>query len=137
MLFSTDTGEPLAIFPDGYVRRLRVAGASAIAARYEARTDSSSWLCWEQAGSQRPPGTLCMVIDLREVTPIWDLPTLSELVNGQRPGRVDEAAIGWFCNNAGLGLQFAAVGAEVLARAPEAGVGREIPTDWFLEDVHP
>ena len=26
MLFSTDTGEPLAIFPDGYVQKLRVAG---------------------------------------------------------------------------------------------------------------
>jgi hypothetical protein len=37
----------------------------------------------------------------------------------------------------GLGLQFAAVGSEVLARAREARVGREIPTDWFLEDVHP
>ena len=28
MLFSTETGEPLAIFPDGYVQKLRVAGAS-------------------------------------------------------------------------------------------------------------
>ena len=35
------------------------------------------------------------------------------------------------------GLQFAAVGSEVLARAREARVGREIPTDWFLEAVHP
>ena len=24
-----------------------------------------------------------------------------------------------------------------LARAREARVGREIPTEWFLEDVHP
>ena len=40
MLFSTETGEPLAIFPDGYVQKLRVAGASAIAARYLARKDS-------------------------------------------------------------------------------------------------
>ena len=27
LLFSTETGEPLAIFPDGYVQKLRVAGA--------------------------------------------------------------------------------------------------------------
>src|SRR4030095_5555427 len=40
MLFSTETGEPLAIFPDGYVQKLRVAGASAIAARYLARKNS-------------------------------------------------------------------------------------------------
>src|SRR5207344_1225208 len=42
MLFSTETGEPLAIFPDGYVQKLRVAGASAIAARYLARKDSTT-----------------------------------------------------------------------------------------------
>jgi len=30
MLFSTETGEPLAIFPDGYVQKMRVAGAGAI-----------------------------------------------------------------------------------------------------------
>ena len=73
----------------------------------------------------------------REDSAIWDLPTISQLVNGQHPGRVKDDAISCFCNNVGLGLQFAAVGSEVLARAREARVGREIPTDWFLEDVHP
>ena len=73
----------------------------------------------------------------REDSAIWDLPTLSQLVNGQHPGRAREDSISCFCNNVGLGLQFAAVGSEVLARAREARVGREIPTDWFLEDVHP
>lgn len=256
MLFSTETGEPLAIFPDGYVQKLRVAGASAIAARYLARKDSkvmallgSGW----QASAHLV--TLCMVRDLKKVkvysptpetrqrfvremggsvpaeveearsveeamegadiitcatnsisalfsgnllrpgvhvscvkpceldattykrsdpliihwreakpfqitigvdpqsipdvaegwphpitredSPIWDLPTISHLVNGQHPGRVKEDAISCFCNNVGLGLQFAAVGSEVLARAREAKVGREIPTDWFLESVHP
>ena len=73
----------------------------------------------------------------REDTAIWDLPTISQLVNGQHAGRSSDEAISCFCNNVGLGLQFAAVGSEVLARAREARVGREIPTDWFLEDVHP
>jgi ornithine cyclodeaminase/alanine dehydrogenase-like protein (mu-crystallin family) len=73
----------------------------------------------------------------REDCAIWDFPTLSQLVNGQHPGRTNNDAISCFCNNVGLGLQFAAVGSEVLARAREARVGREIPTDWFLEDVHP
>jgi ornithine cyclodeaminase/alanine dehydrogenase-like protein (mu-crystallin family) len=73
----------------------------------------------------------------REDSAIWDFPTLSELVNGQHPGRVKEDSISCFCNNVGLGLQFAAVGSEVLARAREARVGREIPTEWFLESVHP
>ena len=256
MLFSTETGEPLAIFPDGYVQKLRVAGAGAIAARYLARKDSkvmallgSGW----QASAHLV--TLCMVRDLKKVkvyspTPetrrrfvkemggavsaevaeagsveeaiegadiitaatnsisalfpgellqpgvhvscvkpceldaitykrsdpliihwheakpfqiaigvdrqsipdvsdgwqhpitredaaVWNFPTLSQLVNGQHPGRVKDDAITCFCNNVGLGLQFAAVGSEVLARAREARVGREIPTEWFLESVHP
>lgn len=256
MLFSTETGEPLAIFPDGYVQKLRVAGASAIAARYLARKHAAVMALlgagW-QAGAHLV--TLSTVRDLKEVrvfspTPesrrkfiedwrgkvaadlrecgsaaeairdadmvacatnsisalfsgellqpgmhiscvkpceldartyqradpliihwreakpfqiaigverqkipdiaegwlhpltredaaIWDLPTIAQLVNGQHPGRTRDAAITCFCNNVGLGLQFAAVGSEVLARAREARVGREIPTEWFLEDVHP
>ncbi len=256
MLFSTETGEPLAIFPDGYVQKLRVAGASAIAARYLARQDAkvmallgAGWqasahlitmlmirdlkqvkvfsptpesrrrfveewsgkvsaqlvetgsaaeaidgadlvICTTNSISSIFPGEILqpgmhvscvkpceldatsykradpLIIHWREAKPfqiaigvdrqtipdiaegwqhpltredcaIWDFPTLSELVNGQHPGRVKDDAISCFCNNVGLGLQFAAVGSEVLARAREARVGREIPTDWFLEDVHP
>jgi ornithine cyclodeaminase/alanine dehydrogenase-like protein (mu-crystallin family) len=256
MLFSTETGEPLAIFPDGYVQKLRVAGASAIAARYLARknatvmallgagwqasahlvtmsmmrdlkevrvyspapesrkrfvaewsgkvsarlTDAASAdeamngadmvICTTNSisalfdGAILQPGmhVSCvkpcefdvttyrrsdpLIIHWREAKPfqiaigvdrqsipdvaegwqhpltredsaIWDFPTLPELVNGQHPGRTTEDSISCFCNNVGLGLQFAAVGSEVLARAREARVGREIPTDWFLEDVHP
>jgi ornithine cyclodeaminase/alanine dehydrogenase-like protein (mu-crystallin family) len=256
MLFSTETGEPLAIFPDGYVQKLRVAGASAIAARYLARKDAevmallgAGWQAsahlvtmamvrnlkqvrvfsptpesrrrFVEDGSRRVPARMiectsaaealdgaAMVIcttnsisplfsgDLlrpgmhvscvkpceldvatyrradpliihwteakpfqiaigvdrqsihdvaegwqhpltREDCAVWDFPTLSQLVNGQHPGRTRDDAISCFCNNVGLGLQFAAVGSEVLARAREARVGREIPTDWFLEDVHP
>jgi ornithine cyclodeaminase/alanine dehydrogenase-like protein (mu-crystallin family) len=256
MLFSTETGEPLAIFPDGYVQKLRVAGASAIAARYLARPDAKV-MALLGAGWQASAHlvTLSMIRDLKDIkifspTPdsrrrfiaewsgkvaaqlieaesaaqaidgvdmviattnsisplfsgdilrpgmhvscvkpceldaatykradpliihwreakpfqiaigidrqsipdvaegwqhpitrkeeaVWDFPTLSELVNGQHPGRTKKDSISCFCNNVGLGLQFAAVGSEVLARAREARVGREIPTDWFLEDVHP
>jgi ornithine cyclodeaminase/alanine dehydrogenase-like protein (mu-crystallin family) len=257
MLFSTETGEPLAIFPDGYVQKLRVAGASAIAARFLARKNSrtmallgAGWqasahlvtmsmirdlkqvrvfsptpesrrrfvkewsekvaaelieagsvaeavggadmlICTTNSISALFPGELLqsgmhvscvkpceldattykradpLIIHWREAKPfqitvgikdphcipdiaegwphpitredaaIWDLPTISQLVNGLHPGRTKDDAITCFCNNVGLGLQFAAVGSEVLARAREARVGREIPTDWFLEDVHP
>jgi alanine dehydrogenase len=256
MLFSTETGEPLAIFPDGYVQKLRVASASAIAARYLARSDSKAMALlgsgWQASAHLI---TICMVRNIRnvkvysptpetrrrfvnemrgkvsaelqesesveeaidsadiitcatnsisplfsdkllqpgvhlscikpceldavtyrradplvihwheakpfhivlgvdpklipdvtdgwrhpitqEVIPIWNLPVLSQLVNGQHAGRLDERSISCFCNNVGLGLQFAAVGSEVLQRARRAAVGREIPTDWFLESVHP
>jgi alanine dehydrogenase len=257
MLFSTETGEPLAIFPDGYVQKLRVAGASAIAARHLARKNASvmallgsgwqasahlitlslvrdlkkikvfsptaesrrrflrEWndkvsaelvesdsaaeaidgadiiTCTTNSISALFPGELLkpgvhvscvkpceldaatyqrsdpLIIHWKEAKPfqiviggvdpqsipdvaegwphpltredtaVWDLPTISQLVNGQHPGRTKDEAISCFCNNVGLGLQFAAVGSEVLARAREARVGREIPTDWFLESVHP
>jgi alanine dehydrogenase len=256
MLFSTETGEPLAIFPDGYVQKLRVAGASAIAARYLARKEATvmallgagwqasahlvtlsmvrelkqvrvysptpesrrqfieNWsgkvaaqliecgsaqqaieasdmvICTTNSisplfdGEILPPGihVSCvkpceldvatyrradpLIIHWQEAKPyqiaigverqsipdvsdgwqhpltredcaIWNFPTLSQLVNNQHPGRTKKDSITCFCNNVGLGLQFAAVGSEVLARAREARVGREIPTEWFLEDVHP
>lgn len=40
LLFSTETGEPLAIFPDGVLQRLRVGATSGIAAKYMARKDA-------------------------------------------------------------------------------------------------
>src|SRR5262249_6894413 len=55
MLFSTENGEPLAIFPDGVVQRMRVASSSAIAARCLAREDASTLALFGsgwQAGGQ-------------------------------------------------------------------------------------
>jgi len=40
LLFSVDTGEPLAIFPDGVLQRMRVGATSALAAKYLARDDA-------------------------------------------------------------------------------------------------
>jgi ornithine cyclodeaminase/alanine dehydrogenase-like protein (mu-crystallin family) len=37
LLFSAESGEPLAIFPDGIIQGIRVAASSALAARYLAR----------------------------------------------------------------------------------------------------
>ena len=264
MLFSTENGEPLAIFPDGVVQRMRVASSSAIAARFLAREDAetlalfgSGW----QAGSHlaamcavrgitkvnvysptkdnretfaremaqkveaevtpvdRPEeavrnadiiatttNSLTRVVDPQWVTPGMHLtcvrvpelgdetirkadrlvihshkhapenyvagygddgipahdaidiikkgpgqvsgslvehpfwlaaPELRELVAGKVPRRVAAEEITCFLNNLGIGLQFAAVGAAVLAEAKARGLGREIPTDWFLESVHP
>jgi ornithine cyclodeaminase/alanine dehydrogenase-like protein (mu-crystallin family) len=40
LLFSTDTGELLAMFNDGYVQKTRVGGSSGVAAKYLAREDA-------------------------------------------------------------------------------------------------
>jgi alanine dehydrogenase len=62
---------------------------------------------------------------------------LGELLTGKAPGRRSEAEITCFANNVGTGLQFAAAGAAVLAKARQMRIGTELPDDWFSEDVHP
>jgi len=264
MLFSTQNGEPLAIFPDGVVQRMRVASSSAIAARYLAREDATTLALFGsgwQAGSHLP--AMCAVRKIKKVNvysptkanrdafvkemapkvtaelrsvdnpddtardadiiatttnslsrvvnpewlkpgmhvtcvrvpelgdetirkvdrlvihshkhapenyvagfgddgipahdaidiikrgpgkatdylvehPFWlAAPELRELVSGKTPGRESADEITCFLNNLGIGLQFAAVGAVVYAEAKSRGAGHEIPTDWFLESVHP
>jgi ornithine cyclodeaminase/alanine dehydrogenase-like protein (mu-crystallin family) len=65
------------------------------------------------------------------------LPTLPELIAGKAEGRKSDAEVTCFMNNIGLGYQFAAAGAVVYRKAKASGLGHELPTDWFTEDVHP
>jgi alanine dehydrogenase len=253
LLFSTETGEPLAIFPDGVVQQYRVGATSALALKYLARADAghmailgTGWqartqllgacavrhprsircvspnaehraafasemterlgldvtavdrpeaavagadivLCasnslepiffapWvtpgmhlssiktpeiETAALQRAdvlvvhsadPGSM-MVTTRHLQTPetaagkgiaaappidFRTQPTLPDLVSGRTPGRQRPEQVTCFLNQMGLGLQFAAIGAVVYRKAREAGLGRDLPTDWFTEDVHP
>ena len=254
LLFSTANGEPLAIFPDGYLQRLRVGATNGLGAKYLARADAatagllgSGW----QAGAQvqallavRPgiqrvhcyspnpdrrrafarqvsaetgvdiiavdtpeeavrsmdivlcatntlesifeagwlePGMHLSSIKRPEIEPAalkrahrvvihahdpapahaavagvatperaqgqgWSamnevdfdaLPTLPELITGKTAGRDSPRQVTCFLNNIGLGYQFAAAGAMVYRNARARGLGRELPTEWFTEDVHP
>jgi ornithine cyclodeaminase/alanine dehydrogenase-like protein (mu-crystallin family) len=63
--------------------------------------------------------------------------TLPEVVGGAAEGRQNDDQVTCFINNLGLGYQFAAVGSLVYRMAREQGAGREMPTDWFTQDVHP
>jgi alanine dehydrogenase len=65
------------------------------------------------------------------------LPTLPELIVGRAEGRRSAEEVTCFMNNIGLGYQFAAAGAVVYRKAKAGGIGHELPTDWFTEDVHP
>ncbi len=74
----------------------------------------------------------------RPKEPPWvDAPELKDVVSGRVAGRASPEESTCFINTIGLGLQFAAVGGAVYADARAKGVGREIPTEWFLESVHP
>ncbi|HEY3825205.1 MAG TPA: ornithine cyclodeaminase family protein [Bryobacteraceae bacterium] len=68
----------------------------------------------------------------------WEsIQEIQDLVAGGIKGRTSADQITVFNNNTGAGTQFAAVGAAVLKRARAMGLGREIPTEWFTEDVSP
>ena len=250
LLFSSETGEPLAIFPDGVLQRMRVGAASALGVKYLARADASTVALigagW-QAGAQvmaiaairrvevvrcysptrekreafcaeltektgisvRPVATpeeavrdagivLCAtnatrhvffenwlergmhvgtirgtelepgVVRAADVIAIHDrtaqamitategvampttrhalaggedptpsAPTLGELIAGIAKGRTSADQTSCFLNLTGIGLQFAAAGAALYRKAREAGRGRELPTEWFTEDVVP
>ncbi|MQA76898.1 MAG: hypothetical protein GEV10_00210 [Streptosporangiales bacterium] len=252
LLFSTSTGEPLAIFPDGVAQRMRVAGTSVLAMDALARREASrlavlgvGWqaeaqvlaatrvrrftsvrcfgptedrrvdfaarmssvldrrvdacgspddavreadviLCATNAISPvvRPdwvlpgvhvgvvkvpevPRAVVDAVDIavvhsplaspavivargtrsRETEPTDDgaldattahaLPELTDLLSGRLGGRTGDEQTSCFVNNGGLGIQFAAIGALIHRRARERGIGRELPTDWFTESVHP
>jgi ornithine cyclodeaminase/alanine dehydrogenase-like protein (mu-crystallin family) len=63
--------------------------------------------------------------------------TLPEIITGRREGRTTDGQVTCFLNNLGMGYQFAATGHLVFEKAKAAGLGRELPTDWFTETVHP
>jgi len=68
----------------------------------------------------------------------WDdIHEIQDLLVGKAEGRTREDQITVFNNNTGAGTQFAAVGAAVVKRARAMGLGKEIPTEWFLQDVMP
>jgi alanine dehydrogenase len=254
LLFSTTTGEPLAILPDGVIQRMRVAATTGLAASYLARTDAKDvamlgcgWQaaaqvlaiievrdvarirCYspnrerrlafaqemrgktgvEVTASETPqeavrgadvvlcatnswshvyvadwvePGVHISTVQHAELDPVVfkkadvliahytggrpavidssrgiahadstegmrkavraalgeeKLPNLHDLVLGRAKGRMSPEQVSCFLNYVGLGYQFAAVGSLLNRKAREQGVGRELPTDWFTEDVNP
>ncbi len=64
-------------------------------------------------------------------------PEIQDLLVGKVPGRMSDRQITFFLNNVGIGVQFAAMGALAYRAAKEKGLGHEIPTDWFLQDIKP
>ena len=66
----------------------------------------------------------------------WPLSvTLADLVHGQKKGRTDERQITWSERGNLQGAQFYAVAGRVYELAKKAGLGHEIPTEWFLQDI--
>ncbi|MYK33883.1 MAG: ornithine cyclodeaminase family protein [Chloroflexi bacterium] len=62
-------------------------------------------------------------------------PTFTDVVNGVVDGRTSRDDITLYLNGGNQGLQFAAVGKVVYDKAREMGLGHEMPTAMFLQDI--
>ena len=87
----------------------------------------------------QPPGTEKDLPGVRREKPReWSrYPEIQDLLVGRAVGRTDDKQITFFLNNVGTGVQFAAIGYCAFRAAKEKGLGKEIPTDWFLQDIKP
>jgi alanine dehydrogenase len=72
-----------------------------------------------------------------ELDDVMKSPTLAELIAGTAPTRANDDQVTCFLNYRGLGVQFAALGYAVYNNAKKKGVGNDLPTDWFTENVCP
>lgn len=73
------------------------------------------------------------------------VPEIADLVSGKAPGRLSDDQITIFANGGhgwgldggpGYGIQFTAVAKLVYDLARERGLGKELPLDWFQQDIH-
>lgn len=64
-----------------------------------------------------------------------DKPDFADLVSGKASGRTRADQVTFYRNVGNQGLQFSSVGGWVYAQALARGMGRELPTDWLLQDI--
>ena len=88
-------------------------------------------------GTQHIPDTPSAGWWKNEKTAPKNFPDLADLLCDRETGRENDGQITCFVNNIGLGLQFAALGALIYKKAQEAGIGKNLPDEWFTESVHP
>jgi ornithine cyclodeaminase/alanine dehydrogenase-like protein (mu-crystallin family) len=64
-----------------------------------------------------------------------DKPDFTDLVTGKCKGRTSRDQVTFYRNVGNQGLQFSSVGGWVYQQAVKQKKGREIPTEWFLQDI--
>ncbi len=62
-------------------------------------------------------------------------PLYAEVISGKAQGRTGREQISQYRPVGNWGLQFSSVGGLVYRRAKEQRLGRELPTEWFLQDI--
>jgi alanine dehydrogenase len=64
-----------------------------------------------------------------------DWPVYTDVITGRAVGRTRGDQITCYRTIGNWGVQFSSVGALVLRRATELGLGRALPIEWFLQDI--
>jgi ornithine cyclodeaminase/alanine dehydrogenase-like protein (mu-crystallin family) len=64
-----------------------------------------------------------------------DFPVLTDIISGKLKGRTDKDQVTFFANSGTQGLQFASTAGYVVREAKRRGLGQDIPTSWFLQDI--
>jgi ornithine cyclodeaminase/alanine dehydrogenase-like protein (mu-crystallin family) len=87
----------------------------------------------------QPPGITEDMPGVRREKPRdWSrYPEICDIISGKIAGRANDKQITFFLNNVGTGVQFAAMGYCAFKAAKEKGLGHEIPSEWFLQDIKP
>lgn len=62
-------------------------------------------------------------------------PVYTDVLSGKVPGRTSRDQITHYRTIGNWGVQFSSVGALVYKKARAAKLGRELPTEWFLQDI--
>ena len=85
-----------------------------------------------------PPGVDDLPGIRQEKPRDWSVyPEISDFLSGRAAGRANADQITFFLNNIGIGIQFATMGHCILEAAEQMGLGKEIASDWFLQDIKP
>ena len=87
----------------------------------------------------QPPGIIEDMPGVRREKPRdWTrYPEICDVIAGKVPSRANDKQITLFLNNVGTGVQFAALGYCAYQGAKAKGLGKEIPSEWFLQDIKP
>lgn len=124
-----EPGQHVSFAGPGKGDRLAYERASLLVAQTQEQT-----LRWQPArhAAQRPPSRPART---QETPPSHALALLGDIVAGKDRGRRDRDQVTIFggFDGSGPGTAYAALGAIVLERARRAGLGRELPSDWFIQ----
>ena len=66
---------------------------------------------------------------------LGDWPVYTDIISGKAPGRTSREQITHYRTIGNWGVQFSSVGSLVYRKAKAAGLGHELPTEWFLQDI--